>query len=402
VKVISNKIYNDIGLNILASIFLTIATQIIALPILSRMVNIHEYGEILTMFAIMSILAVPFGGTLSDTRLLTKINKLDFKVESTYNYLLMILLIINFIFLNVIYINFFKVNLFHSFLMSLASSFLLLRAFYIVEYRVTLNYKRVLIVSILSIVGYTMGIIINLFVNFWSIIFFVGELVPVLFIIAKSQILKFGFKKSELLKSTIGSFIFLVIASLLNFIIMYSDRFLLLPVLGSKYVSIFLVSSFLGKTIGVVLGPISSVLFSYYVKEDSISITTIYKRLAIYFIVSFVSFIGIIILGKPILLFLYPTIYPHIHNIYILSNLGAILYIVGNLLQPTMMSNTKPRINTIVQLLYFIFYLTIAYTLVTKYSLIGFCIGIVISNLLRIVLITTVTHIAIKKYQIEG
>ena len=396
-KILKKNIFNDILLNIVASIILTIATQIVALPILSRLVSIDSYGNILTMYAIMSIFAIPFGGTLCDSRLLMRNNTLDKKIEPNFNYLVCVLLIINFLLTCILNIYFFNISIFYCFLMSFSSSFLLLRAYYIVEYRITLDFVKILIVSIFSLIGYTIGIFLSYLLNIWVLTFFIGELIPTLFILLTSKSLKYGFKKDEYYIKAFDSFKFLVVATFLGFLIMYADRFFLNPLLGPKYVSIFLVSTFLGKTIGIILGPISAVLFSYYVKEDKVTIKTYFKRVLIYFMITMLSFLFIIVIGKPLLKMLYPTIYPHMLDYYFVGNFGAILFILGNLLQTNLLANASARMNTLVQLIYFIIYILLGYFLTISYGLFGFSISIILSNSFRVILIILITHLSIKK-----
>lgn len=395
-KIMKKKVYNDFFLNIIASLLLTFATQIIAFPLTSSLVSVKKYGEILTLIAFMNIFAVTFGNTLNNSRLLMKDNNINKEIESNFNLLWLILSITNSLLIYFLLFSLGKYNLYMIFIIILSSNFLLFRAYYTVEYRLSLNYKRIFNVSLYSLIGYSLGGIVATLTNEWIIIFFLGELFPIIYIAFNSSLLKYKISYNPIFWKIYSNFFYLVIAAFLLTLINYLDRLIINPMIGAKYVSIFVVSSFLGKTIGVVLGPISGVLLSYYVKENNINLKSFYKRLFYYFVLGIIGFICIVILGRPFIYILYPKIYPYINPYFYIANFGAILFILGNLIQPNLLVVTKAYISTVIQIIYFFIYIILSYIFIKEYQLIGFCYAIIISNFCRIILMITFTHINIK------
>lgn len=397
IRIKNSKRFQDMFLSVVASIILTFSTQIIAFPLISRMVSINEYGEILTLSAIMNILAVTFGNTLNNTRLLLSANNIDKDEEKSFNFLFIILLILNSIILLQIFIQFFSVSYLTAVLLALSSNFLLFRAYYTVEYRLFLNYKKILIISLLTLLGYLIGSMIAYYSNEWVYVFYFGELLPIIFIIMNSTLVTSGIDINKSFVKIFKKFMYLVIAAFLISLLTYLDRFIINPFLGAKIVSIFVVSSFLGKTIGILLGPIAGVLLSYYVQEEKVGLKQYYNRILINLFITSVCFILILSFGKSIIKILYPNIFPFTDNYYFIANLGAVLYVFGNLLQPSLLVNTKTHITTFIQVFYFIVYILLAIFLISKYNLTGFCYSIITSNILRIILMIFFTHKGIKR-----
>lgn len=391
----NKKLISDILLNIVATILLTISTQLIAFPITSRIVSIDKYGQILTVIGVMNLIAVSFGNSLNNSRLILN-KKIEEKNKfGDFNIIFLIILLLSIISMLII-LNLFNLNLLEILLISFATCMLLVRAYYTVEFRLYLDYNKILFISICSLLAYTLGSILSFYTGNWVYIFFVGETLPSIYILSKSRLLREGFKKTTFFNSVCKNYLMIYLGALLITLIVYMDRFLVNFKLGAAQVGILVVAAFLGKSFGVLIGPIANVLLSYYVKENTISIKLFYFRLSIYMIVSLLSYIIIILVGPYILNLLYPNISKESEEYLIIANLGSILFIFGNLLQPTLLVSARIMWNTIIQIIFFITFLIGSIILINIYNLSGIFYSIIICNIIRIILMIFVVHFSIK------
>lgn len=382
-KIQGNNIIKDFGLNILASLILNIASQIIAYPYVSKYTSVQEYGVILLLMATINIFGVSLGNSLNNTRIIMQTKYDEDNINGDYNIIFLVLLFINIICTSITMFIFYKELNFIGICVVIISSLILFRAYYVADFRIELNYKKNLSASIFAFLGYIVGIFVAKLTHMWTMVFLFGELFACLYIFFKASIIRDKFQITKLFKISLHKYLYIMFAAFISSIMMYMDRFVIYSFLDSRSVSIFTVASYLGKTAGIIIGPIAAVLLSYYVKEFKVTKTILYKRFFIYTFSTLVIFIIIAVIGKKIIELLYPTIAPLSNQYFMVANLGTIIYILGNLIQPILLSYCHARWNLLIQVIYFILYIIISLFSLIHYELMGFCFAIVFVNILR-------------------
>lgn len=383
---------------------LTIASQLIIYPYLARSLPDSMYGEVLTIMGVINTIGVSIGSSLNNTRLLLQSDYDNKKIMGDFNSLFIVSALLG-SFIVAISTNIFVVSSFDTISLMLLAFLLAFKAYYTVDFRLKINYTKVLHNNILGALGYLFGILIFVYTDKWVHIFLTGELIACIHLFLTASILKEGLIKTNVFKQTSVKYLYMFSAALISNAMTYMDRFLIFPLLGSEYVSIYMVSSFLGKSLGILMIPISGVLLTYVAKEDIISVKTFFKRLGIFSFIALIIYLLTLIFGAYSTKILYPTLVKQALPYMGIANLAAVLHILGAIIQPIMMRYAHSKWYLITQFLYLIVYFITTYIGGQFGELFGFCIAVLFSNLFRFILMIVITTVSLnynKKIEFEN
>ena len=353
--------------------------------------SVEDYGFVLIIMGIVNVIGVSFGNSLNNTRIL--LDKEFSEDDGAFNLIFLIASLFNLLVLTSISFIFFDLATYEFIGVIIISTLILFRSYYSVAYRIKIDYKKIFISNVYGAAGYLFGVLLTDFFNYWVLIFIFGELFAVIYILVTSDLVQKGLVISINFSTISRKYILLLFSALISTLITYMDRFYIYPVLGTTYVSIYVVSTFLGKTTGIILGPVSSVLLTYYVKDSVFTLKNFYKRVVIFSILSLMIYIVILIAGRDILSVLYPTISPEINSFFAIGNLGAIIFILGTLIQPTLLRHFHSKWQVYIQLIYFILYFTIGLFSMENWGLLGFCYGVMVSNTIRVLIMVLIASL---------
>lgn len=396
------SILKDFTLNIIASVILTAATQLIAYPYLSRILSIDKYGLMLTIIGIINAIGVSLGNPLNNTRILLQSEYNHKNLNGDYNIIFSVCVIIDIFIVGIITSLVIKKIDFIIIGYIFVSILVLFRSYFSASYRIIINYKKNLYASIWGFIGYILGILVAYFTGKWIFVFIFGELISCIYIYFTSNIVHDKFEITRLFKKSLNKYTFIMLAAILSTIITYMDRFFIYPLLGSEQVSIYTVASYLGKTAGIVMNPISGVLLTYYAKETKMTINQFYKRIGLFTIFSILIYFIMFVFGVPITRILYPTLVDKVLPFFKIANLGAILFILGNTIQPILLRYCSAKWQPIIQGIYFVLYLLMGIIGMKNYGLMGFCYATLIVNIIRIFLMVLITTFTLYKFNEKG
>jgi O-antigen/teichoic acid export membrane protein len=394
---VKSNLFTDSLLNILASLILTIATQIIAYPYLAGRFSLEEYGLILTIMGVINTIGVSFGNSLNNCRLLVQSDYDQAKLQGDFNIIFLVITILVGVFIVPLLIKILNISLFEAITYMLVTNMVAFRSYYSVSFRIIIDYKRTLILHFWGLIGFLIGIFVASITNIWILIFVSGEVFMCGYLLFKSHIIRDKYIITVLIQRTISKYYFILGAAILANVMLYLDRFLIFPLLGAGLVSTYAVASFLGKTAGIIMNPISGVLLTYYAKESNISIKAFYGRVLIFLVGSIMIYLGILLIGANVTHILYPDIVEEALPYFKIANLAAIVLIFGNTVQPLLLRYCHSRWQLITQLMYLLVYLSLSYYGMVIFGLIGFCYAILISNTFRAMLMITVVVISLEK-----
>ncbi|WP_340392687.1 hypothetical protein [Paenibacillus sp. FSL E2-0190] len=402
IKSFKSRIFKDFVLNILASVVLTLATQLIAYPYLSRLMTASEYGLLLTIMGIVNAVGVSLGNPLNNTRILMQSEYEKENLEGDYNPIFIVSLVINVIIVFLLTTTVY--GEFNSIVIgcSIISSFILFRAYYSASYRIVISYKKNLFASLFGLLGYLLGMLITHFTKIWVYTFIFGELFTCIYIFFTAKILHDNFKITVLFRKSLKKYMFIMLAAIISTLMTYMDRFFIYPVLGVEQVSIYNVASFLGKTAGIVMTPIAGVLLTYYAKEAKITIKQFYTRTGVFTIIALVFYLFIFVVGKPITKILYPTLIEDAASYFAIANLGATVFILGNTIQPILLRFCEAKWQLIIQGLYFVLYILFGLIGMYESSLLGFCYAVLIVNFIKIIFMLCVATVSLYDREKKG
>lgn len=397
IKKINKGIIKDFGLNIIASILMTLATQILAYPFLSRIMSSSEYGLLLTVMGVVNAVGVSLGNPLNNTRILLESDYKNSHTNGDYNIIFVICLLVDICVVTTLSMWFLAYEWISIFGCVVISSLVLFRAYYSVSFRIVINYKKILFTSVWALIGYLFGIMITYITDLWVFTFLFGELFSCIYIYFSASIVHDKFKVTNLFKRSLKKYSFILSAAILSTVMTYMDRFFIFPFLGSEHVSIYNVASFLGKTAGIVMSPIAGVLLTYYARESRLTLAQFYKRMCLFFGFATFFYLMILLAGLPITGVLYPTLIEGATPFFAIANLATTIFILGNTIQPTLLRFCNVKWQPVIQGVYLLLYFILGIIGMRFYGLRGFCYAVLISNTIKILFMILITTFTLRK-----
>jgi O-antigen/teichoic acid export membrane protein len=267
------------------------------------------------------------------------------------------------------------------------STFSLIRNYLIVEFRINLNYKKIFIENMLMSLGYLLGLGMFYLFGFWHLIYITGYFFSFIYLLKTTNLLKENYKLTKFFKPTFNVTRTLFISGLLMTSFQYTDKLIILPIMGSRVVSVYYSAAIIGKMIMMVIVPFSSVILSYLIRFDEISKDLFNKITIFILIVSIPIYFLMFYASMPILNFLYP--HWSIESIEIVPYIlvGVVFQILTALLNPIVLIFKDISWQIKINLVTFLVYISISILLYYVYGLIGFCIGISFSHIIRFIYI---------------
>ena len=378
------KILSDVFYSLFSSAFPLILLQLFILPSVASSVSAEYNGLILTIISLITIFSSTFGNSLNNARLLTE-KEIGKDEKGDYNLLILFFSVLNVIFL-MIAIRFLNLDVEYTFLIVSSSVAYMLIQYYIVYYRIDINYQKVLISNIFLCIGYIIGFFLFKKTRIWILIYFLGYAFSLLYILYQNPLFKEPIKITKNFKKvvSVSSTLLLVtfIASLLNYI----DRLILFPILGGEMVSIYYSASLIGKLGGMVVSPINSVVLSYIVKIKEIKLKQFLSVLAVLFILIIIGYFLSVFVAKPILHILYAQWADESMKYIPITTLTAMITIATTVLNPFILNWCHTKWQLVINVIYLIVYLFLSFSLIDLFGLYGFCIGFLMATIIKFVL----------------
>lgn len=395
----AQKLFNDFFYNLLASIIFTGTTQLIIYPLLAKWLNILEYGTLITSIGIINILIGTIGISMNNTRLILNSKYNQKMYVGDFQLILVMLLPIPVILMFIIGFCYFKYSFFTNISCILLIIFSIFKQYYMVEYRLILNYKKIMCSNILAAIGLCIGIIFVKFNrNLWILPFLISEILSIIYVLKTTKIWREPLKRTYLFKSTLKQELIIMISLLFGHMLTYFDKLVLYPTVGAKAVSIYSVASFFGKSLAILMNPLASVLLGYFA-QDVFSFTKRKYRIFSLIIIS-VSIIFMLIscLFSPIFTkMIYFSLYKESQKYIFIANTAAIITVSCNLLQTVVLKFSPSKFQIFKEIIYLFLYSILCLILIPKFELWGFCYAIFISNVIKFIVIFIMGDVTFKK-----
>lgn len=385
------KIIFDVILNIVASAIPIIILQLIIYPIVANKVGNNEYGLIITLVSMFTLFSFSFGSVLNNIRLLQNNIYIEKGIIGDFNVLLFSSIIVNgliMIFGTVYYEGSF--SLVSIVLVIIISGSNLIREYLIVAFRISLNYKAILFNNILLSLGYILGALLFFITGYWQLIFICGIFISLFYIIFNSNLLNEKLELTPLFKATSYKTVVLFISVLMRTSLSYADKLLLFPLLGPKAVSVYYSATIIGKIISMVIAPISSVMLSYFAKMKHMKITSFFSVLTIVCFLGLFGYFFCIWISDPLLNFLYPNWAQESMKLIYITTATAIIGVLGSVIHPFVLKFNDVNWQVVISGTNLFTYIILAVTLYNFYGLIGFCIGLLIATIVRVLLMIAI------------
>lgn len=395
-KVIFSRldIIKNMLMDLSGNIAFTCVTQLIIYPLLSSEISIEKFGTLLTLTAISNLVGVIFGGSINNIRLIREQEYRDNAYEGDFRIIVEYSAIFTalgmfiglFIFRDQVYF-------IHWIIFPLISVFSMLRSYMSIEYRLNLNYKKVMQHAFSTCLGYIAGIPLFLLTREWALIFLMGEVFAFVFASVTTRFFFETRKKTVFFRNTLKDTIQLMLSNLMVNFLTYLDRLLINPVMGPANVSIYFVASMVGKSTGIILQPVTSVALSYIANSPPKHAQLWYfgTNLGALFC-GIIAFIVSIPLSPIVIGMLYPNSISDASSYFIVANSSTILSTVASLFQPVILRHCPISWQMGIQFVFSFIYIVLGYFLMLSDGLYGFCVGSIVAQTVRILMLIGVGY----------
>lgn len=372
------------ALNIVATAIPTFVLQLLLLPALSRYMSDDRYGLLVTILSLMNMVPSTLGNVLNNIRLIEG-RELEEGPRPDFNVLLMIMLGVNLVTMTVCTCIYDKGVGAVSFLLTLLVSVLLLtREYFLVAFRIKLNFLYIVISNLIMIVGYGAGFLLFLWTKRWQFVYLLGYGFSLCFIILKSDLWREPLQISKSFQRIGGQAILLTAATFLGRVTTYADKLIIFPFLGGAVVSVYYAATLFGKVVAMAITPISGVMLSYLSKVSKKNDNTF--RLAFFsgLFVCVVGYFACIAVSRPVLGLLYPQFVDQaMHYIWITTGTMVITTLTV-IVHPFVLKFFDMKWQILINGSYVAVYVGLALTLLGCWGLRGFCFGALAASLIKL------------------
>lgn len=381
-KFLIDTLYNIIAMGIPIVIL-----QLVTLPFIGFLLGEEDYGYVVTIISLFTLLSFPFGNVLNNIRLIYDTEYKKKRISGDFNFLLSTSLFLSTLMLIIgmyYYVEHFTII--HLVSILLISSLNLLREYLIVGFRLHLNFKAIMYNNYLLGIGYIYGTYLFYLTGKWQFIFLLGYGFSLFYILRKSDLILEPLVITKLFKKTTYNSAILLLSSLLKNVLSYADKLLIFPLLGPTAVAIYYTATLIGKILSMVITPINGVILSYLVRYENFSNKRFISILLAVCIVGATSYVFSILISPFILNFLYPDWANDSLDYIYVTTATAVIGVIASVVQPFVLKFTHINWQLLIGGSNIFVYIICTILLYQRYGLMGFCIGILISTIYKLVL----------------
>ncbi len=388
------KIIFDMCLNIGASGAPIAVLQLIIYPYLASHISSEEYGLMITLYSLWIVISNSLGNVLNNIRLLRSNEYEEEGLKGDFPFLLRNFTAINFIVIligTLFYIK--EVNVVYLFFSIIISMLILLKAYFEVGFRIKLDFVSILNNGILQCLGFMLGLVFFRFFHVWQFVFLFGFLFNTIFTILKTDMLKEPFIKTRLYSSVSKDAQIYTLATFSGSLMTYADKMVLYPLMGGHVVSIYYTATILGKIISMISGPVTGVILSY-ISKWSKSQKKIFSKILIVGVILAVIGYGITMgISYPVINLLFPQWKDEVMVYLPITTIAIAIQTLNSFLNPFILKFYDMKWQIIIGMVSVAVYFVMALVLWNFYGMIGFCIGTVLGQLSK-TLIMVFLHFA--------
>ena len=380
------NVSEDVTLNILASLLSTGVMQFVLYPQLAIRLGDELYGEMLTVMGIVSILSLSLGNNLCNARIILNEKYKEKSIVGDFQVLAFFSVVITFLILGIANI-FFKWRPWMFVGIVAAASLISLKSYYLVAYRIDINYKKNLYANVVMAIFYILGAFVLIRFLDWPWLFTIPCLMVLIYIYFSSSILKEPFKTTTYFKSSSNVVLMLILSGLIGNVTLYLDRLIVYPILGGSSVSYYTVAAFFSKSFSIILLPISSGVLTYIASEKIKMNKRRFNQVNLILLPFILLFLLLsVTLGPYVTKFLYPMLIESSTQYIFLASLGVIIGTAVIFNGTVVLAKAPSYWQVILSGTKLLVYFVLCLLLVRSHGIYGLCIGIIITNLVSLIM----------------
>ena len=379
------KVLMDIMYSIISYALPTVMLQMVAQPFIAARLTGAQNDLFLTLLSAVRLGVNVFISVLANLRLLEKKNcQEEPRQEKNINFMFCIACTLCLLLagtLTVVYCD--QLSWSGLALVLLVAALISFHDYYAICFRVSINYRKVMIDNALIVVGYGVGLLWFLAIPRWEVVFISGYLFGSVYVLISSDMWKKGLD-SKVPGRLYGSYAALSASSALTNSITYCDKLLMYPMLESGSVSSYNAAAVVSKIISIVTVPLRNVLLSYVVNRKKLVLPRkqLMMLLALVLGGSLIVYGGGYGVSHLLCSLLYPMYYG-VAKLYIpIIMLSIVFESLASLGKVLLMPFAKASLQTIISAVKLGTYvlMIILLELVFPLDLLGFCLASLLAN----------------------
>ena len=382
------RVATDMLINLIGTGLPLVALQLIVYPIVARRIDADAYGRMQSLVSVIFLISGTLGGALSTTRL---IHQYDYdERERVGDFSLLNLYSLGVVAIStpiVIYFYLGEVDVYELILITIISVLNYAELYYEVGLRLKLNYRKIFINKLIGAVGYLLGFLIFSQTFDWHYIFISAYCLQTVYCVLNTELIRESIQKTEVFADTTRSYGNITLASAFNKSLTYFDKILLHPLLGGEAVSIYFAANIFGKLVLQVLEPITNVILSYLSKEKKVSRSVWGLTISIGGGFCIAMYVFCLLVSRFVLTILYPQFVEEAMRLIPISTFSLCVSSFVNIIHPLALKTIKTNRQIIISGGGLACYVVLALTLYRPYGLIGCCVALLISYLIKLTLI---------------
>ncbi len=391
--------FTDTIWSIAGLVFMNVIAQFLVYPLWNRSLGTEAYGNVVYCLAIMNIIAVTIGISANYARMRASV---DGKT-SNFPYL-MILSIGSFVSLLLLLllkaVNILSLSPRDFWLFCLLAIVTMWRFYSDVEFRLNINYVGYFIYYLIIGLGYLIGIGLFRVTGSWPLALLPGEVAGLIYVMIRGSIFQRDKNDKHIeWKPTIRLFLILVGSELASQAVFNGDRVLLRLMINGSAVTVFYIASLLGKTATLVTTPLNGVLIGYLARYNGILTKKMMHMVTLLCVGAVALGTLLCVIASYILLpIMYPSDFPAAKDLLIVANMAQVIYFVGNVMTASVLLRFTRSGNQLkVNVLYIVYFCVFCISLTYRFGVEGFCYGLLISNISRLLTCLFMAYWEIKR-----
>lgn len=375
------KFIVDVVLNLVASTVVFAVLQFFALPFIARNVDANHYGLVVTYISMFNLVSASFGNVLNNIRLINEKN--DWK---SYNLELLILAILNIAVISGFSFYYDNTNYSQIILNIGVGSLWLLKEYLIVAFRITINYRQILISNVIQALGHVVGLACFFYSGTWQYVYIIGFSFCIIYISCKTNIWKERIKKTTDFGVLSFQTMQLLMATLFYRVPIYADKMIIYPLLGARDTSILYIATLSGKVIAAATTPLSGVMLSYLARRSRKSKSVFRGTLIVGSIIGAFGYLLCLVISFPLLSIIYPDYANDVMKYIPIATATAIVTGLVGIVNPFLISYFNMKWQIIIGVIYVALYSLLTVSLLLNFALYGFCVGALVAESIRLII----------------
>lgn len=373
----------DLIYSVAALVCMNGVLQLAVYPYLSYKMGAAAFGIVLSLLAVVSIMASTFGTGANYARVIASIKQKHDNGDYNLFLLLIAALSVPVAAVSLVYIDDFRPWAFGGFLLLLIAS--ILRYYGDVNFRLDVNFKGFFIYYVCIAVGYLAGIVLYEITGSWIVIILLGEIAAVFYVVWRGFIFKKPFfQKTRHFTENVKAMSLLSASNFIVSVILNADKLLVLKFVGSLEVTVFFTATLIGKIVALLTVPLNGVVISHLVQYKGE-----FTRKNFLFVILAMLAVGIAIISAGVgfsyvfIRVMYPDVFESAKPYFLIGNAGQVFYFISGTLMVVVLRFTKEKYQLYMNVVYALIFIVAVVPAVAYGGLLGIIYALLFVNVLR-------------------